>query len=160
LRYTLGDSLKVFVISRVKVQCNDLIEELLFSRNLLQKLHAFQQDLGFQKQYLNLQITDLIAAEKLTLNQMKKLGYNVPTTLARQKKKGGKEKLRRVLDSVLAIVRMKALSKEWTGVVKQSQKLFFESPVRMVKSPQRIRRSEASIPGVKKYYDGGFFPVH
>lgn len=86
-----------------------MTNEILYTRELLNRLSLWRADLRYQKRYLSLQVDDLLASHKATLSFIHGMGVNMD----QQEKTAPIMKLKRCILGIMAVSRMKIIAQAW-----------------------------------------------
>lgn len=82
----------------------------------MSRLGLQRADLQYQKIYLGLQVADLLASQKVTLSYIKGMGLKTDASLSLSPRR----KFIRCVNSVIAVFRLRILSRNWRNVVEST----------------------------------------
>jgi hypothetical protein len=93
-------------LSKLKIQCTSVVQEIIMNRAMIRRLLLWRSDLQYQKLFLTLKIDDLEQTTKATISFMNNMGLSTdipldPYTIT------PKTKWKKAYNSVIALVRMK-----------------------------------------------------
>ncbi|KNC97402.1 uncharacterized protein SPPG_07328, partial [Spizellomyces punctatus DAOM BR117] len=101
-------------MSRIKEQCRQLISEVLYLRALVDRLSTWRADLKYQKLYLSLTVQSHRATLAGVGLEPSGVGSDKPVI-----------KLKRCVDVVRSLIRMRILARNWKQALSESQQHFF-----------------------------------